>query len=150
MLRVARDHPLAREAVARLQAGGKDSRGDKAFAVVAGLAAPKAGKRSKYGAVRTLADGIWFHSAKEAKRWMQLKLLLRAGKIAELRRQVPYALTVEGETATRYLADFVYRDLATGLLVVEDVKSVVTARIGEYRLKKRLMKLIHNIDIREV
>jgi hypothetical protein len=47
---------------------------------------------NKYHAVKTQVDGIIFDSMKEAVRWQELKLLEKAGKIANLERQVPYEL----------------------------------------------------------
>jgi hypothetical protein len=44
--------------------------------------------------LRTLADGIVFDSAGEPRRWEELKLLERAGKITELRRQVKFPLQI--------------------------------------------------------
>jgi hypothetical protein len=52
---------------------------------------------------------------------------------------------VGGETICRYVADFVYvRDEKR---IVEDVKGLKTA---VYKLKKRLMKAVHKIEIQEV
>ena len=38
-------------------------------------------KRSKYGAVSTSVDGIWFASKLEAQRYSELKLMEKAGAI---------------------------------------------------------------------
>ncbi len=48
----------------------------------------------------------------------------------------------------RYRADFVYEELRKGVWseVVEDVKGFLTPM---YRLKRKLMKAIYGIDIRE-
>ena len=121
---------------------------------VAGNFTPEAEpeKHNKYGNRRTEVDGIMFHSAKEAKRYTELKLMERAGEIRNLRLQVPFDLTVKGEKICRYVADFVYQE-RNGFLyakkwdrIVEDVKGV---RTKEYRMKERLMWAIHGIKIRE-
>lgn len=44
---------------------------------------------SKYMAKKCQVDGIKFDSLKEARRYQELLLLERAGKIANLRLQVP-------------------------------------------------------------
>lgn len=106
---------------------------------------PKA-KRSKYGNKKTDVNGIGFDSKKEAKRYKELKLLLKAGKIAFLSRQVEYELNVGGTHSLVYVADFVYVE-DDGGLIVEDVKGFKTR---EYVRKKRLMKKIHGIEISEV
>jgi hypothetical protein len=100
---------------------------------------------NKYGARKTEVDGITFDSAKEAKRYGELKLLERAGEIAELELQPKYDLTVKGQKVCTYKADFRYFE--HGCEVVEDVKGM---RTPVYRLKKKLMKACHGIEIREV
>lgn len=45
--------------------------------------------RHKYGAVRTVADGIAFGSKLEARVYQKLKALKDAGQIAMILRQVP-------------------------------------------------------------
>ena len=107
---------------------------------------------SKYGNRKTELDGITFDSAKEARRYAELKLLQRAGKISCLGRQVPYVLIPAqkrdgkvAERAVRYVADFVYDE--NGETVVEDVKGT---RTKEYVIKRKLMLWEYGIRIREV
>ncbi len=104
----------------------------------------KNSKKSKYGSKKTVVDGIVFDSSLEAKRYSQLKLWERAKIITNLRLQVPYDLIVNGIMIAKYIADFVYEK--DGVEVTEDSKGFLTT---EYRLKKKLMKAIHNIDIFE-
>ena len=126
---------------------------------------------SKYYNIKTrTSDGLVFDSHKEARRWEQLLLLQKAGKISHLEMQVAYELlpnqyeTYEriSKTGKRlkdgqrlverkvdYVADFVYHDTNTGELIVEDTKSPAT-RTKEYIIKRKLMLLIHGIKIREV
>lgn len=105
---------------------------------------------SKYGAKPTTIDGIRFASKKEGRRYRELKVLLKAGRIAELRLQVPYRIEVNGMLICTYKADFVYTefDVATGgrLEVIEDCKGV---RTPVYKLKAKLMRAIHGIEIQE-
>ena len=49
-------------------------------------------KSSKYGNKKIEYNGEVFDSKKEYKRWCELKLLERAGKISDLKRQVKYVL----------------------------------------------------------
>jgi hypothetical protein len=107
-------------------------------------------KKSKYGNKKTEVDGIVFDSAKEAKRYSELKVMLKAVEIGMLEMQVPFELKVEGNKVCRYVADFRYIDSRTGELVVEDVKSDFTRKLPTYRLKKKLMKQILGIIIKEV
>jgi hypothetical protein len=110
------------------------------------LAKPK--KKSKFKNKRTEVDGVKFDSKKEAARWQQLKLMEDAGLVKDLKRQVRFALEVKEQLIGYYVADFTYLD-ASGF-VVEDVKSDFTRKNPVYILKKKLMKAIHDIEIREV
>ena len=108
--------------------------------------------KSKYGAVRVrTVDGIEHDSKKEAARWQELNLMLRARLIEDLQRQVRFEVIPkqDGERACTYIADFVYIDRKTGQRVVEDVKSPAT-RTEAYRIKRKLMLYMHGIRIREI
>ena len=114
--------------------------------------------------VRT-SDGILHDSQREANRWIELKLLERAGKIKDLQRQVTFILIptqrepdiigkrggiklgklIEREVA--YIADFTYIDNETGKIVVEDAKG---CRTKDYIIKRKLLLWVHGIRIREV
>lgn len=102
---------------------------------------------NKYGARKVKApDGQVFDSVKEYHRWGVLRLLERAGRITDLKRQVSYELIPkqQGERACSYVADFTYME--NGKLVVEDCKGF---RTPEYRLKRKLMLWVHGIRIKE-
>ena len=102
---------------------------------------------NKYRARKVKApDGQVFASVKEYHRWGMLKLLERAGRISDLKRQVSYELIPKqkGERACSYVADFTYME--DGKLVVEDCKGF---RTPEYRLKRKLMLWVHGIRIKE-
>lgn len=109
---------------------------------------------SKYGNRKVTLDGLTFDSVREANRWCELKLLLRAGEIRELQRQVPFVLLPNQkdengrviEREVKYIADFTYRD-KNHKLVVEDAKGM---RTDVYRLKKKLLLYRHGIRIKEV
>lgn len=98
-------------------------------------------KKSKYNNIRTIIDGIKFDSAGEADRYMELKILEKAGEIKGLERQIPFIISNsvqwEGKTlkAIKYVSDFRYHDNNTGREVVEDFKGKRTAL---YILKRSL------------
>lgn len=103
--------------------------------------------KNKYGARKlTAPDGQKFDSVKEYHRWGCLRLLERAGKIKDLKRQVSFELIPKqnGERACNYIADFPYYE--DGKLVVEDCKGYKT---DVYRLKKKLLLWTHGIRIKE-
>jgi hypothetical protein len=100
-------------------------------------------KQSKYRNQKTEVDGITFDSRREANRYCELKVLLELGEITDLELQPRFVLR-EGfwKNGKRYRkivyrADFKYRAVATGEIVVEDVKGVKTS---VYRLKKKLFE----------
>lgn len=101
-------------------------------------------KRSKYGAKKTVVDGITFDSQAEATRYGVLKIVQASGLITDLRLQVPYQITVNGKKVCRYVADFVYSE--NGKEVVEDVKGM---RTPVYNLKKKLMEAVFGVVIFE-
>jgi hypothetical protein len=101
-------------------------------------------KRSKYGNRKTSIDGLTFDSAREARRWQELKMLEVAGEITNLERQKKYALTVNGQQLGVYVADFVFTE--RGETVVEDSKGV---RTPIYKWKAKHLRAEHGITIRE-
>ena len=117
--------------------------------------------RHKYGAKKAVVDGISFASQKEAGRYMDLKLLQRAGVIKDLELQPRYDVVVAGQKICYYLADFRYFDVEKGAQVVEDVKAMPKTAKGQkafkatpawrmYRLKKKLVEALYPIKITEV
>ena len=101
-------------------------------------------------------DGFAFDSRKEARRYTELKLLVRVGEISELELQKSFVLAESvkfnneprAKPAIRYVADFAYME--NGVMIVEDVKSKATKSLPVYRMKKHLMKSIHDIEIQEI
>lgn len=108
---------------------------------------------TKYGNKKTLVDGIWFDSKKEAARYQDLKLLQAAKIIRNLMVQQVFELApsiiINGRKRPplRYKADFTYfDDRQGGGFVVEDVKGF---RTEGYRIKRHLMKTEHDIEVLE-
>ena len=108
--------------------------------------------KNKDHAKKCVCDGEVFDSLKEMHRYQKLRLLEKAGEIADLRRQVKYILIPSQrrdgkvvELECSYWADFVYEE--DGQTVVEDVKGFRTA---DYKLKRKMMLLFHDIRIKEV
>ena len=102
----------------------------------------KGERRAKYGNRKTVVDGMTFDSQKESVRYQELSLMQRKGLISGLRRQVKFELIpkFKGERAVSYFADFVYTDIENETVVVEDVKSKITAKDNTYILKRKLLK----------
>ena len=104
---------------------------------------------TKYHNRKTEYQGITFDSQKEMKRYQELLLLERAGLVQDLELQPRYDLVVNGHKVGFYKGDFRYKDVATDMVVLEDVKSPVT-RTAVYQLKKKLVKALYNVEITEV
>lgn len=118
---------------------------------------------SKYGNQKITIDNITFDSTGEGLRYKELKLLAKTGQITDLQLQKKFIIVPEIrepdtvgprggvkkgkliQSAAYYVADFVYYD-KNGKLVVEDFKGFKT---DLYKLKKKLMKYIYDIDIKE-
>lgn len=107
---------------------------------------------SKYRSRKVTRDGMTFDSQKEYKRFCELRLLERAGKVTDLQRQVKFELIpsqrIGGkvvERACNYIADFVYME--NGRKVVEDTKGFKTT---DYIIKRKLMLWVHGIRINEI
>lgn len=102
--------------------------------------------RNKYHAVATMVDGFRFDSQAEARRYGELKLLVRAREITDLEVHPKFPLMVNDAKICTYIADFRYRD-TRGTTHVEDVKGRKTAL---YSLKKKLVRACCGIEIEEL
>lgn len=126
-------------------------------------------KRSKWGNQKITHEGEKFDSKKEYARWLFLKEAVERGEIEDLRRQVRFELlpavkedyvvhlktkdvtkTKVVQQAVFYRCDFAYKK--NGVEVVEDVKAAPnsTALDKTYTIKKKMMKSLKGIDIKEV
>jgi len=110
----------------------------------AGAVAPRR-KRSKYGAVRTLVDGIWFDSKKEAARYMALKILQQVGQVLWFSIQGQFILP----SGVVYKCDFIVA-WPNGSVTIEDVKGGNATKTKTYRLKRRQVESIYRVKITEV
>lgn len=117
---------------------------------------------NKYHNKKTQLDGHTFDSAREAKRYLELRSLEEEGVIEHLETQVPFLLA-EGRDWKKpflkhgrlqkkmrecsYIADFRYRIVATGEIIVEDSKGMETEA---YKIKKKWVFDKYGIQIMEV
>ena len=111
-------------------------------------------------AERRLPNGraLKFDSQKEAARFDELMLLMKAGEIAELKLQPQFTLIEaytepdgESVSAVRYVADFSYVKMPKGFgcnaeKVVEDCKGY---RTREFETKKKLLRDRFGIKVLE-
>ncbi len=105
---------------------------------------------NKYRAKPTVIDGIRFASKGEARRYVELRTLEKAGVISHLELQPAYKLycglepvKYDSGRQAKYIADFRYMDIERGL-VVEDFKGMDTA---VSKLKRAMVRAHYGISI---
>lgn len=102
-------------------------------------------KPSKYKNRIKTVDGIDFASARESRRYIDLKNMQMAGLIRGLQTQQPIPCMVNGIKVCDFVADFTYYD-ERGDRVVEDCKGM---RLPIYILKKKLVYACTGFEIHE-
>jgi len=125
----------------------------------------KESKPSKMRNRKCVTEHGTFDSEKEARRYGELLMLEKAGKIHYLFRQKRFDLVVKGTHICQYVADFYYftndGKATLPVEVVEDVKPTFKTeasrkayqRTDAYRrfvVKKNLMLAVHGIVVVEV
>ena len=125
--------------------------------VAANLGLDEMKRTHKYRAQAVVCPetGDHFDSKSEYRRWHELRLLERAGEIADLKRQQRYPLSINGNAIlirskgypngrqATYVADFTYRE--DGELVIEDRKGVWTK---DAKLKVAVFEAMHGVRVR--
>lgn len=120
--------------------------------------------RRKFANVPTVVDGHKFDSKREAGRYLDLRVLERAGEVSGIELQPVYPLEVtrlvDGSLVVvpvkirskgypngrrcSWKADFRYQCLRTGCQIVEDVKGFDDDRA---RFKRAVVEAIYGIEI---
>ena len=98
--------------------------------------------KHKYNAIRCEYDGLKFPSKREGKRYLELKLLQKAGEILFFLRQP--AFDIPG--GVKYSADFLIFWTA-GHVTVEDSKGVLTK---EFVRNKKIVEALYPVIIEVV
>ena len=109
-----------------------------------GVVKTDAPKKSKYKSEKTERNGLKFDSKKEADRFDELMFMFKAKAISRPVLQYEFELV-----GCVYRCDFLYLDYSTKEFVVEDVKSEMTRKLSTYRIKKKQMKELYDIEILE-
>ena len=108
---------------------------------------------SKYHNKKVIYNGITFDSIKEKKRYIELKLLERAGLIKKLKLQYEFelqpAFTLNNKKIRKisYIADFYYFDNELNDYIVEDTKGM---RTDVYKIKKKMFEHRYKKEIKEL
>lgn len=103
-------------------------------------------KRRKYGNRKIEIDGKKFDSQHEAAVYAALMSRVKAGELRAVLRQVKFDLP----GGIVYIADFVTIDKDMKVEGVYDAKSEATKKIRVYINKKKQMKAVWGIEIKEV
>lgn len=105
---------------------------------------------NKYRNKKVIVDDYIFDSIQESRRYKELKLLLKAGKISDLELQPHFLLQDKfkknGKTYRKieYIADFKYTE--NDKTIVEDVKGIQT---DVFKLKHKIFeKLYPELELR--
>lgn len=102
---------------------------------------------AKYRNSKCEYNGMKFDSAGELRRWKELELMQKAGRIQALQRQVRFTV-FEGSTyqlSIHWIPDFLYRlEGPVQKMVVEDFKSPLTAKKPDFRIKVKLFKKMYS------
>lgn len=99
---------------------------------------------NKYRNKKVLVDDYVFDSIQESRRYKELKILLMAGEIKDLKLQPRFELQPSfkknGRTYRKieYIADFMY--LQDGKIIVEDVKGIQT---DVFKLKHKIFEKLY-------
>lgn len=108
---------------------------------------------NKYKNKKVIYDGITFDSIKEKNRYIELKLLERAGLIKDLKLQYEFELQPAFILYNKkirkisYIADFYYFDNKLNDYVVEDTKGM---RTDVYKIKKKMFEFKYKREIHEI
>ena len=108
--------------------------------------------RNKYQAKRCEKDGYKFDSKAEMRRYEQLQLMQRAGKIWGLivKPKHRYEFVVNGVTVGHFRPDFEYTEpdeVGEPRLITEDVKGYAAR---DWSMRKRLFLALYGREVREV
>ena len=117
------------------------------------LTGKKPGRFPRSAAEQRTYDGIVFDSKLEMQRYAELRQREKAGIISELTTQPEYRVSINGFHFCVYHADFRYRDMETGEIVIEDVKGKGrdgTAGDRAFRLRKKAAEMFYGIEVRVV
>jgi hypothetical protein len=117
------------------------------------ILAGQAKSENKYGAKAVVYNGHKYHSTKEANYAQTLDILKSskdpAERVLKHDRQVTFSLDIKGIHICKYILDFIvyYTDGRIEFIDVKGYKKGTAYQL--FKLKKHLMKAIHDIDVLE-
>jgi hypothetical protein len=105
---------------------------------------------NKYKNKWTEYNGVKYQSQKEALYAQELDLLLKAKKIVSWNRQIKMPIEIDGVHICNYVCDFevLHPDGKVEYIDVKGMRSGAPYQL--FKLKKKLVEAIYNIELREV
>lgn len=101
---------------------------------------------NKYHAEPVMIDNIRFASKAEGRCYTMLRARALAGEISALTCHPRFPIEVNGVKVCTYVGDFQY--VEKGRQVIADAKGGATTPV--FKLKAKLMKACHGIDVLEI
>lgn len=109
--------------------------------------------KNKFGNIRTEYAGRMYDSVKEAEYARMLDICRRETRekmrVVDWQPQIKFPLEVNGLHIADYILDFKVT-YADGRVEYVDVKGGEATKTAVYKLKKKLMKAIYNIELIEI
>ena len=102
-------------------------------------------RQNKYRAKGVHADGQFFSSKGEYRRYLDLKVLEQAQHITGLELHPRYPITVNGFKVCTVVLDFAYYDCRENCTVYEDYKGFYTP---ESKLRHKLFMACYGTDVK--
>ena len=116
------------------------------------LVKKSASKKAKYGNTKVIIDDLVFDSIKESEYYSKLKLLKKAGEIADFFCQVKYSIDINGFHIANYFLDFEvwYNDGTKEFVDVKafDKKNKKFITTDVFQIKKKCVEAIYGIKIK--
>jgi Protein of unknown function (DUF1064) len=134
----------ARGVTREVTRGVQGKAGGGAWLPISSLRLPK---RNKFGAIKTVVDGITFDSKREAFHYGTLKQRETAGEIERLECHPKYELKVNGLLICKFKPDFRFFDKAQYRQRVVDVKSEPTAKKRDFVLTRKLFEAVQRQEL---
>lgn len=108
------------------------------------------GKYANYNKrkVKAEAFGHKWDSEFELTRYKELRFLAGVGLITDLECQPSFPLIVKQKKIGKYTADFRYKIASSGKIIVEDIKTVMTAGEAAFRLRIKLVDALHSVQVK--
>lgn len=97
------------------------------------------GRGNKFGAIKTVFDGVTYDSKLEASFAAMVDILYKTGEVVKIERQYKIPMVVNGKLVCRHEVDFKLT-WKNGAVSYEEVKGKETA---VYKLKKHLLDALY-------